>query len=55
LQQAESFIDRLKEAGVPAKLVVKEGADHVWPTILLDAVPCADWFDEHLGKVRASR
>jgi acetyl esterase/lipase len=50
LQQAETFMARLKEAGVPAKLVVREGADHVWATLLLDFVPCADWFDEHLAK-----
>src|SRR5262249_62284919 len=28
LQQSQSFVDRLKEVGVPAELVVKKGAGH---------------------------
>jgi dipeptidyl aminopeptidase/acylaminoacyl peptidase len=49
LQQSESFIDRLKEFGVPAKLVVKKGEGHGWATILADTVTMADWFDAHLA------
>jgi acetyl esterase/lipase len=49
IQQSETMIERLKTAGVPAELVVRKGAEHVWPTLLLDFVPCADWFDKHLG------
>jgi len=50
LQQSESMVARLKEAGVKAELVVRKGADHVWPTMVLDFSQCADWFDKHLGK-----
>jgi acetyl esterase/lipase len=50
IQQAEIIIAKLKEAGVPAKLVTKEGADHGWPDIGKDASTLADWFDKHLKK-----
>jgi acetyl esterase/lipase len=50
IQQAESMVAKLKEAGVPAELVVRKGADHVWPTLFLDFILCADWFDKHLAK-----
>jgi acetyl esterase/lipase len=50
LQQSESFVAKLKEAGVEAKLVVKKGAGHGWPDIAKDAEQLADWFDQHLGK-----
>ncbi len=48
LQQAELIIDRLKEAGVKCKLVVKKGAGHGWPQLTDDLNLFADWFDEHL-------
>jgi acetyl esterase/lipase len=51
LQQSEVMVARLKEAGVPAELVVKKGGEHGWPTILLDLETCADWFDKHLRKL----
>jgi acetyl esterase/lipase len=50
VQQAEVFVAKLKEAGVPAKLIVKEGAGHGWKDIGKDLVTFADWFDEHLKK-----
>jgi dipeptidyl aminopeptidase/acylaminoacyl peptidase len=50
LQQSEVMLAKLKEAGVPADLIVKKGAGHSWPTILLDFETCADWFDKHLAK-----
>jgi acetyl esterase/lipase len=51
IQQAESFIAKLKEAGVPAKLVVKKGAGHgYWKDIDKDMVTIADWFDKYLQK-----
>jgi acetyl esterase/lipase len=49
IQQAELIIAKLKEAGVPAELVVKPGAAHGWPNIQKDMVIIADWFDKHLG------
>jgi acetyl esterase/lipase len=50
LQQSESIVERLKAAGVEAKLVVKSGAGHGWPTIVQDITTFADWFDGHLKK-----
>jgi acetyl esterase/lipase len=50
IQQAETFLDKLKEAGVPAKLVVKKGAQHGWADIGKDLTIFADWFDKYLGK-----
>jgi len=51
IQQAESIIAKLKDAGVPAKLVVKKGAGHGWPDFLQKDMPTiADWFDKYLQK-----
>ncbi|WP_152054464.1 alpha/beta hydrolase [Tautonia marina] len=49
LQQSEVMVEALEEAGVEAKLVVKEGVGHGWLTIAEDLETFADWFDEHLG------
>lgn len=48
LQQAESFVEKMKAAGAKAKLVVKPGADHGWPEMGKDLLQIADWFDLHL-------
>jgi acetyl esterase/lipase len=48
IQQAEIMVEKLKSAGVEAKLVVKEGAGHGWANMGKDAVLIADWFDAHL-------
>src|SRR5207245_1043592 len=50
LQQSESFIDKLKAAGVEGKLVVKKGAGHGWPGLAKDLEQFPDWFDRHLKK-----
>ncbi len=50
IQQAESIITKLKEAGVPTELVVKKGAAHGWPDMGKDTVTLADWFDKHLAQ-----
>ena len=50
IQQAELILDKLKSAGVEAKLVVKKGASHGWPDIFKDMITIADWFDKYLGK-----
>jgi acetyl esterase/lipase len=50
IQQGEVIIARLKEAGVPAKLVVKKGAAHDWPHLEDDVTILADWFDKYLAK-----
>ncbi len=52
IQQAESFVAKAKEAGVKAKLVVKEGKAHGWPDIATDLPTLADWFDEHLRGIK---
>ena len=50
IQQAELILDKLKQAGVEGKLVVKKGASHGWPDLLKDMTIIADWFDQHIGK-----
>lgn len=52
IQQAEVFVKRCQEAGVKAKLVVKEGKAHGWPELGKDMTILADWFDEHLRPVK---
>ena len=47
-QQAQVMIAKLKEAGVPCKLVTKPGAGHGWDKWTEDLKELADWFDEHL-------
>ena len=49
IQQANIFIDKLKEAKVPCELVLRPGADHGWATIGQDLNLFADWFDKHLA------
>lgn len=53
IQQSETMVEKLKGAGVEAKLVVKKGAGHGWLTIGLDVVQFVDWFDQHLKKADA--
>lgn len=50
IQQAETIIAKMKEAGVPTELVVKKGAGHGWADLLNDIPKFADWFDKHLKK-----
>jgi acetyl esterase/lipase len=50
IQQAEVMVERLKAAGVPAKLVVKHGAGHGWKGLNKDMTTIADWFDRYLGE-----
>jgi acetyl esterase/lipase len=50
LYQSETFIAKLKAAGVTADLVVKKGAGHGWQGMDKDAERFADWFDQHLLK-----
>jgi len=50
LQQSETMVAKLKEAGVAAELVVKKGGGHGWVTMFGDLKPCGDWFDRHLRK-----
>jgi acetyl esterase/lipase len=50
VQQSHIFVERLKGAGVEAKLIVKEGAGHGWLTMAKDVELFGDWFDAHLKK-----
>jgi dipeptidyl aminopeptidase/acylaminoacyl peptidase len=52
LQQSQLIVDKFKEAGVPAKLVVKPGAGHGWLTMIADINDFADWFDTYLQPAR---
>ena len=53
IQQAESFVNRAREAGATAKLVVKEGKAHGWGKIEEDIALLADWFDQYLRGVKS--
>jgi acetyl esterase/lipase len=55
IQQAELMVEKLKAAGVPAKLVVKPGAGHGWPDMGKDLSAFADWFDLHLRAVKTAQ
>jgi acetyl esterase/lipase len=48
IQQAQVMVDKFKEAGVKAELVVKPGAGHGWKEMLADTEKIADWFDYNL-------
>jgi acetyl esterase/lipase len=48
LQQSQLILEKFKEVGVPAELVVKKGAKHGWLTIIADFKTIADWFDKYL-------
>lgn len=51
IQQSESFVQKARDCGAVAKLVVKTGQGHGWFVGLTnDLNTCADWFDEHLAK-----
>jgi hypothetical protein len=42
------MVAKLKEAGVPANLIVKKDYRHGWITILKDTETLTDWFDRYL-------
>jgi dipeptidyl aminopeptidase/acylaminoacyl peptidase len=48
LQQSRRLIDRLNEASVASRLVVREGMAHAWPGWEADSALIAEWFDVHL-------
>lgn len=53
LYQSQIFEKRMKEAGSTCKLIVREGKDHGWPGMEVDARVFAGWFDEHLRGLKA--
>jgi len=51
LQQSEVLAAKLKESGVPVKLVVHKDGGHPWPDFWrVDGPQLADWFDKYLNK-----
>lgn len=48
LQQSQVMVAALKNAGVPAELIVKKGGGHPWLTIHEEVRVLADWFDKQL-------
>ncbi len=48
IQQAEIMVEKLKAAGVDAKLVVHPGGGHGWGGMDKDIETFVDWFDAHL-------
>jgi dipeptidyl aminopeptidase/acylaminoacyl peptidase len=50
LQQAETMAEKMKEAGAPVELIVKEGGGHD-PALVKEYMPkLIEWFDKHLAK-----
>ncbi len=48
IQQAEVVLEKLQTAGVPTRLVTREGQGHGWAHWTADVAIFADWFDQHL-------
>ena len=48
LQQSELMLAALKQANVPAELIVKKGGGHPWLTIHEEVQVIAEWFDKQL-------
>jgi acetyl esterase/lipase len=49
IQQAKSLKAKLDAAKVPNEMIIKPGANHVWPEMGKDMQTVADWFDKHLA------
>ena len=50
LQQSQLMLAALKQAKVPAELVVKQGGGHPWLTIHEEVKLLAEWFDKQLAR-----
>lgn len=48
IDQSERFVQLARAQGLEARLEVRPGKQHGWPTMLLDIPRFADWFDQHL-------
>jgi acetyl esterase/lipase len=48
LEQSQWFAERARAAGGNVQLEVRPQKAHGWPTMILDILRFADWFDEHL-------
>jgi acetyl esterase/lipase len=51
IQQAETFLARMKELGATGELVLRKDAGHGWAALPKDLSLFADWFDRHLRKL----
>jgi dipeptidyl aminopeptidase/acylaminoacyl peptidase len=49
LEQSQRVIDKLKDLGVPAELIVKKGGNHGWADGNVELEKFADWFDKYLA------
>ncbi len=52
VQQSRRLVERLNDANVPVRLVVRTGARHAYPGWEADSALIAEWFDAHLRRVR---
>jgi acetyl esterase/lipase len=52
VQQSHRLIERLNDVKVPARLVVRGGVGHAYAGWEADTALIAEWFDEHLGRLR---
>jgi dipeptidyl aminopeptidase/acylaminoacyl peptidase len=51
IQQSHLIMAKFKEVGVPAKLIVREGAGHgYWAGMDKDISAIVEWFDKYLRK-----
>lgn len=50
VQQSLRFVEKLVEAEVPNRLVVRKGKSHSWKGWESDSTLIAEWFNEHLRK-----
>jgi acetyl esterase/lipase len=50
IDQSQRFIARSLELGRTVRFETRPGKAHGWPTMVLDIIGFADWFDEHLLK-----
>ncbi len=48
LAQSQILLKALKDNGVQAELLIKEGGGHPWPTIYEEVAVLGDWFDKNL-------
>jgi acetyl esterase/lipase len=48
VDQSERFAERARALGLNVRLDIRPGKPHGWPTMVLDILRFADWFDEHL-------
>lgn len=48
IQQSKTFIDKLNQAGVPNKFIIKPGGDHNPKDMMPELNEFVDWFDKNL-------